>query len=143
MQEASGRQIRPVPGDSTVAIRLGVPAVAVVALVFGAATIAMFVSDEMDALLVVAALVVAAVITGLLFVLGVLVRGWGDGSGANARRGLLLAALVGGLLAATPVPWEWGPHSDDTGWVALWETPRLVAISDAAPLVPYVSDTLD
>jgi hypothetical protein len=86
------------------AIRLGIPAVVVAALVFAAATLAMFAAEELDA---------------------------------------LLAALVGGLLLATPVPWDWGPYGDDTGYVALWETPRLVAVSDAAPLVPYVSDTLD
>jgi hypothetical protein len=123
--------------DATVSIRLGVPAVVVAALLF-AATIAMFAGEESDVLLVVAAVTMAAVLTGVLFGIAVLVRG-----GRVARRGLLLAAVFGGLVFATPVPWEWGPHSDDTGWIAVWETPRLVVSSAAAPLVPYVSDTLD
>jgi hypothetical protein len=122
----------------TVSISLGVRAAVVAALVFGAATIAMFVAEEADLLLVVAAVLMAAVLSGVLFGIGLLA-----GGATVARRGLLLAALFGGLLLATPAPWEWGSHSDDTGWVALWETPRLVVSSAAAPLVPYVSDTLD
>ena len=124
--------------DATVSIRLGIPAVVVAALLFGAATIAMFAAEESDLLLVVAAVIMAAALMGVLFGILLFVRG-----SSVARRGLLLAALCGGLILATPVPWEWGRHSDDTGWVALWETPRLVVSSETAPVVPYVSDTLD
>ena len=120
------------------AIRLDIPAVVVAALIFAAATIAMVAAEELDLLLLLAAVLVATVLTGIVFGLIVLGRGT-----RVTRRDGLLAALVAGLLLATPVSWDWGPHGDDTGWVALWETPRLVVLSDAAPLAPYVSDTLD
>jgi hypothetical protein len=116
------------------AIRLGVPAVFVAAFVFAAATIAMVVAEELDLLLLVAAVVFATVLTAVLFALFSL-------AGHASRRETLLAALVGGLLLATPIPWEW--NAGDEGYVALVEAPRLVALSDATPLVPYVSDTLD
>jgi hypothetical protein len=104
----------------------------IAALVFGIGTFAMVVAEELDLLVLVAALLFAAVITAAAFAVLAL-----------ARRRQPTAALVIGLLAATPLPWSWGPHNTDSGWVALWETPRLVVASDAAPLLPYVSDTLD
>ncbi|HEX5618303.1 MAG TPA: hypothetical protein VFX51_07770 [Solirubrobacteraceae bacterium] len=120
------------------AIRLGNPAVLVAGLIFVAATVAMVISEELDVLLFIGAALVAALITGIAYGLILLTRG-----AAVPRRDAFLAALVAGLLLATPIQWDWGAHGDDTGWVALWETPRLAVVSEAAPLVPYVSDTLD